>query len=81
MCFCERDVVNILIHSKARRLFPGIKFHEGAAGKVATQFGIDNTLKLREMSAADVKALAEALLRALPPECLPPKERRQSARA
>lgn len=81
MCFCERDVVEILIHSKARRLFPGIKFNQGAARKVATAFGIDNTLKLREMSAADVKALAEALLRVLPPECLPPKERRRAVRA
>lgn len=81
MCFCERDVANILIHSKARRLFPGIKFHEGAARKVATAFGIDNTLKLREMSAADIKALAEALLRALPPACLPPSERHRSVRA
>jgi len=66
MCFCEPDVVNAMIHVEARRHYPGIRFHGPTLTGVAGQFGITNSIQLRTMGAGELRALADAVLSALP---------------
>lgn len=71
MCFCESDAVNILLHVKARKRYPGIKFHEPTLAKVARRFDIKATHQIRAMNEPQLEALAAALLQELPASACP----------
>ncbi len=71
MCFCESDAVNILIHVKARKRFPGIRFHEPSLEHVARAFAIRTTADVRALGDAGLQALSLALLRVLPTAACP----------
>lgn len=71
MCFCESDAVKAMIHVKARRHCPGIRFHEGALARVAADFRLEDTRAVRGLPEAELKRLARALLAALPPSHVP----------
>lgn len=81
MCFCESDAVNCLIHVRSRKRYPGIKYHEPTLSRIAREFGIDNTLKLRVLPDPEIDKLSRALLRALPPEACPRKYKKAVAMA
>lgn len=71
MCFCESDAVKALIHVKARKHYPGIRFHEGALARVALQFDLNTTSAVQALSEADLRRLALALLGRLPADHAP----------
>jgi hypothetical protein len=71
MCFCESDAVKILIHVKARKRFPGIRFHEASLEHVARTFAIRTTADIRAMGDAALHELSQALLCVLPPAACP----------
>ena len=71
MCFCLSDAINVLIHVKARKRYPGIKFHEPSLKQVAAQFGITHTDQVRAMQDSQLQALSDALLRVLPDHARP----------
>lgn len=71
MCFCESDAVNVLIHVKARKRYPGIKYHEASLLRVAKQFQLVSTFQIHTMAEPELAALSDALLQQLPPETCP----------
>lgn len=71
MCFCERDAVNVMIHVKARKHYPGIRYHEETLGAVARQFNLTSTFQLHAMSEPELADLSKALLRSLPADARP----------
>mgnify|MGYP006952615089 CR=1 FL=1 len=71
MCFCERDAVKVMIHVKARKRYPGIKYHEETLGAVASRFNVTSTFQLHAMSEPELADLSKALLRSLPAEARP----------
>ena len=79
MCFCETDVVNIMIHLKTRQRYPGVKFHESTLARVAREFGIRQSTEIKRMSAAELSRLTSQVLSYLPPEACPPVRVSESA--
>jgi hypothetical protein len=71
MCFCESDAVKILIHVKTRQRYPGIAFHEETLARVAAEFGIESTQRIRQMCEEELQILAAAVLRYLPAHACP----------
>ncbi len=71
MCFCESDAVKILIHVKARKRFPGIRFDEETLAGVADAFAIRTTADIRAMDDEALQRLSTALLASLPPKARP----------
>ena len=71
MCICESDAVKILIHVKARKRFPGIRFHEPSLEHVAQAFAIRTTADIRALGDAGLHELSQALLRILPTTACP----------
>lgn len=68
MCFCESDAINVLIHVKARKRYPGIKYHEASLRQVAKEFELVSTFQIHAMSDSELEILSEALLSRLPAE-------------
>lgn len=66
MCFCESNAVKILIHVKARKRFPGIRFHEPSLEHVAKAFALRTTADIRALGDSGLDELSQALLRVLP---------------
>ncbi len=79
MCFCESDAVQVLIHVKARKLYPGIKYHAESLNHVANNFNLKSTFQIHAMSEAELKTMSEALLRTLPAEACPHTATRENA--
>ncbi len=73
MCFCESDAVKILIHVKARKRYPGIRFHEPSLASVAAAHDLRSTLELQAMDAAALDRLSAELLARLPDSHCPPR--------
>ena len=71
MCFCESDAVKALIHVKARKHYPGIKFHEGTLARVAAEFGLNTTSAVQALSESELRRLALTLLGRLPADHAP----------
>lgn len=71
MCFCESDAVNVLIHVKARKRYPGIKYHEASLRQVAKEFQLVSTFQIHAMSDPELEILSAALLTRLPADACP----------
>lgn len=71
MCFCESDAVKAMIHVKARKHHPGIRFHERALGRVAADFGLESTQAVHALSEPELRRMTRALLEALPSSHVP----------
>lgn len=76
MCFCESDAIKILIHIKARRRFPGIRFDDAALTRTAAAFHITRTADIRSMTEPVLAELSQTLLRFLPADACPPGDLR-----
>ena len=72
MCFCESDVINIMIHVKTRQRYPGVKFHEPSLARVAQEFGFRNSTEVKTMNEEELACLTARVLDYLPPEACPP---------
>lgn len=79
MCFCESDAVKVLIHVKARKRYPGIRFHEPSLARLATERELRSTLELHAMSEAALDGLCAELLRILPESHCPGRAVRDTA--
>jgi len=72
MCFCESDVINIMIHVKTRQRYPGVKFHEPSLARVAREFGFRNSTEVKNMPEEKLSLIAARVLGYLPTEACPP---------
>jgi hypothetical protein len=72
MCFCESDLINMMIHVKTRQRYPGIKFHESSLAQVAQEFGFRNSTEVKNMPEEGLARLAARVLDCLPPQACPP---------
>lgn len=75
MCFCERDAVKVMIHVKARKHYPGIKYHEETLSTVAHKFKLTSTFQLHAMNESELADLSHALLHSLPADACPSEYR------
>jgi hypothetical protein len=66
ICVCEREILLYHLHLYARRVHPGIPFHEQALRQTLEQAGIKAMRQLFALSTEQRRVLAGRVLRALP---------------
>jgi hypothetical protein len=71
MCFCECDIVNVKIHLRSKRLYPGIKYDHESLSTVAEEYGFKWSTEVDALPEAAIPPMAARLLELLPDSACP----------